>query len=102
MDRRDYSIAIFTLAKLVALIAVVIEVVLIINANFGFLPEAVINVVNIIMNYVGFALLALVAVSSAVTKPKALFIVIILLVAIITINQFFPALIEKGVALIKK
>ena len=79
------------LGEILAVIMVLVYVVLIINANFQFIPEgAFLNILNIIRTYGSLLLVGVVGLE-AISKRNLIFQIIFLaLMAIIVVFLFFP------------
>ncbi len=89
------------LGEILAVVLVVVFALLIIDANFSFLPQEVLNVFNVIMNY-GFLVLCAVVGLEAMSKRNFIFQIIFLaLLALIVIFLFFPGTYENLIEVVK-
>ena len=89
------------LGEILAVVLVVVFALMIINANFSFLPDEVLNVFKIILNY-GFLFLCAVVGLEAMAKRNFIFQIIFLaLLALIVIFLFFPGTYENLIGLVK-
>lgn len=88
------------IGEILAVILVVVFALLIINANFSFLPESVLKVFSYIQNYGALVLIAVVGLE-AMSKRNFIFQIIFLaLLALIIIFLFFPGTYENLIGLI--
>lgn len=79
------------LGEIMAVLTVVLYAVLIINANWSFIPEGVfLNVLLIMKNYAALAVVLIVGLEAVVKRNFIIKLLFILLVAVIVIFQFFP------------
>ncbi len=89
------------IGEILAVALVVVFALLIIDANFPFLPAEVLNVFKIIMNY-GFLVLCAVVGLEAMAKRHLVFQIIFLaMLALIVIFLFFPGTYDNLIGLIK-
>ncbi len=89
------------IGEILAVALVVVFALMIINANFSFLPDEVLNVFKIILNY-GFLVLCAVVGLEAMAKRNFIFQIIFLaLLALIVIFLFFPGTYENLIGLVK-
>ena len=79
------------LSQIVAVIVVVVYAVLIVNANFQFIPAGtVLEVLDIIRTYGSLAVLGLVGLEATSKWPFLLKLIFLILCAVIVIFLFFP------------
>lgn len=79
------------LGEILAVVLVLLYVVLIINANFTFIPDgAILNVLNAVKSYGSLALIAIVYIEFVAKRNLVLQIIFILLLALVVIFLFFP------------
>ena len=89
------------IGEILAVVLVVVFALLIINANFSFLPDAVLNVFEVIRTYGSLVLIAVVGLE-AMSKRNFIFQIIFLaLLALIVVFLFFPGTYENLIGLIK-
>ena len=89
------------IGEILAVVMVVVFALLIINANFSFLPDAVLNVFEVIRTYGSLILIAVVGLE-AMSKRNFIFQIIFLaLLALIVVFLFFPGTYENLIGLIK-
>lgn len=90
------------IGEILAVVLVVVFALMIINANFSFLPDEVLNVFKIILNY-GFLVLCAVVGLEAMSKRNFIFQLIFLaMLALIVIFLFFPGTYENLIGLVNK
>ncbi len=80
------------LGEILALVLIIVYAVLILNANFNFLPknEIFMNVLEILRNYGAIALVGIVGLE-AITKRGFIFkLIFVLLIALVVVFMFFP------------
>ena len=90
------------LGEILAVLLVIVYALLIVNANFSFIPEGTImNIMQILRTYGSIALVAIVG-FEAMSKRNGLFkLVFLLLVALIVVFMFFPGTYEKLIGIVK-
>lgn len=89
------------IGEILAVVMVVVFALLIINANFSFLPDAVLNVFEVIRTYGSLILIAVVGLE-AMSKRNFIFQIIFLaLLALIVVFLCFRGTYENLIGLIK-
>lgn len=89
------------IGEILAVVLVVVFALLIINANYSFLPDAVLNVFEVIRTYGSLVLIAVVGLE-AMSKRNFIFQIIFLaLLALIVVFLFFRGTYENLIGLIK-
>ena len=78
------------LGEILAVFTVVLYVVLIINANWSFIPSDVLKVLSVIKNYAALVVVAIVGCEAIVKRNFVFKVIFLILLAIIVIFQFFP------------
>jgi len=90
------------LGEILAVVMVLVYALLIINANFSFLPTAVLNVFEVIRTYGSLVLIGVVGLE-AMSKRNFIFQIIFLaLCALIVIFLFFPDTYANLINIVKK
>ena len=89
------------IGEILAVVLVLVYAVLIINANFPFIPEGTImNILEILRTYGSLLLVAVVGLE-AISKRNVVFqIIFVLLLALIVVFLFFPGTYENLLGLI--
>ncbi len=89
------------IGEILAVVLVIVYALLIINANFSFLPDGLLNVFEILRTYGSLILVGVVG-FEAMSKRNFIFQIIFLaLVALIVIFLFFPGTYENLIDLVK-
>ena len=89
------------LSQIVAVIVIAVYAVLIVNANFNFIPAGTfLNILDIIRTYGSLAVLGLVGLEATSRWPFILKIIFLVLCAVIVIFLFFPGTYENLIGLI--
>ena len=89
------------IGEILAVVLVIVFALLILDANFHFLPDTVLNIFTVIKEYGELILIAVVG-CEAMSKRNFLFQIIFLaLVALIVIFLFFPGTYDNLIHLIK-
>lgn len=79
------------LGEILAVLTIVLYVVLIINANWSFIPKGVfLNILMVIKNYAALAVVLIVGLEAIVKRGFIFKLAFLLLVAVVVIFQFFP------------
>ena len=91
------------IGEILAVVLVLVYAVLIINANFPFIPEgAIMNILEILRTYGSLLLVAVVGLE-AISKRNVVFqIIFVLLLALIVVFLFFPGTYENLIGIVKK
>ena len=91
------------LGEILAVLLVIVYALLIINANFSFIPEGTImNILEIARTYGSLLLVAIVGLE-AMSKRNIIFqIIFIALLALIVVFIFFPGTYENLIGIIKE
>ena len=91
------------IGEILAVVLVLVYAVLIINANFSFIPEGTImNILEILRTYGSLLLVAVVGLE-AISKRNVIFqIIFVLLLALIVVFMFFPGTYENLIGIVKK
>lgn len=88
------------LAETIAFFTIILYLVLVINANWAFIPSgSLLNVLNALKIYAPLALLLVVGLQVTSKQPFLLRIIFYIAIAIIIIFQFFPATWENFIGL---
>ena len=89
------------IGEILAVVLVVVFALLILDANFNFLPDAVLNVFTVIKEYGALVLIGVVG-CEAMSKRNFIFQLIFLaLMALIVIFLFFPGTYENLIHIVK-
>ncbi len=89
------------LGEIIAVVLVITFALLIIDANFKFLPDVLYNILNVIRNYGALVLIAVVGLE-AISKRNIIFKILFLaMLALIVIFLFFPGTYENLINLVK-
>ena len=89
------------LGEIIAVVLVITFALLIIDANFKFLPDVLYNILTVIRNYGALLLIAVVGLE-AISKRNIIFrIIFYLLLALIVVFLFFPGTYENLINLVK-
>lgn len=89
------------LGEIIAVVLVITFALLIIDANFEFLPDVLYNILTIIRNYGALVLIAVVGLE-AISKRNIIFrIIFYLLLALIVVFLFFPGTYDNLINLVK-
>ena len=79
------------LGEIMAVLTVTLYAVLIVNANWAFIPEGTfLNILLFIKNYAALAVVLIVSFEAMVKRGFILKLVFLILLAIIVLFQFFP------------
>ena len=89
------------IGEILAVVLVVVYALLIINANFDFLPATVLNIFKIIQTYGALILIGVVGLEAMTKRNFILQIIFLALMAIIVIFLFFPGTYENLIGLIQ-
>ena len=91
------------IGEILAVVMVLVYALLIINANFSFIPEGTfMNILEILRTYGSLLLVAVVGLA-AISKRNIVFQIIFLaLLALIVVFMFFPGTYENLIGIIKK
>ncbi len=90
------------LGEILAVVLVIVFALLIINANFPFLPDSILNVFEVIRTYGSLVLIGVVGLE-AMSKRNFIFQIIFLaLCALIVIFLFFPDTYANLINIVKK
>lgn len=102
-DDRDDSMERFldTLGEILAYFTALLYAVLIINANFSFIPADVLYYLRIAQIYAPIALLIVVGLEFSIKRDIIIRIIFYIVIAIIIIFQFFPDTWTNFIAAIK-
>ena len=88
------------LAETIAFFTIVLYLVLVVNANWSFIPSgSLLNVLNAIKIYAPMALLLVVGLQVTSKKPFTVRVIYYIAIAVIVIFQFFPATWSKFVGI---
>lgn len=88
------------IGEILAVVMVIVFALLIINANFGFLPDMVLKVFSYVQNYGSLALMAVVGLEAMSKRNFVFQIIFLALLAVIVIFLFFPGTYENLIGLI--
>ncbi len=89
------------IGEILAVVMVVVFALLIINANFSFLPDAVLNVFEVIRTYGSLVLIAVVGLEAMAKRNFIFQIIFLALLALIVVFLFFPGTYENLIGLVK-
>ena len=89
------------IGEILAVVMVVVFALLIINANFNFLPDAVLNVFEVIRTYGSLVLIAVVGLEAMAKRNFIFQIIFLALLALIVVFLFFRGTYENLIGLIK-
>ncbi len=89
------------IGEILAVVLVVVYALLIINANFEFLPATVLNVFKILQTYGALLLVGIVGLEAMTKRNIVLQIIFLALMALIVIFLFFPGTYENLIGLIR-
>lgn len=89
------------IGEILAVVMVVVFALLIINANFNFLPDAVLNVFEVIRTYGSLVLIAVVGLEAMAKRNFIFQIIFLALLALIVVFLFFPGTYENLIGLVK-
>ncbi len=89
------------IGEILAVVMVVVFALLIINANFSFLPTSVLNVFEVIRTYGSLVLIAVVGLEAMAKRNFIFQIIFLALLALIVVFLFFPGTYENLIGLIK-
>lgn len=93
MDRRSENTLSYYLdliAGWLAFATAILYVVLILNANFVFMPVALLNVFRVILVYMPLVLVAIVGLEFTMKRSLTLRVAFLVMLTIIVLFQFFP------------
>ena len=79
------------LAEVIAFFAILVYLVLVINANWSFVSGGLLGVLNILKVYAPLALMLVVGLQVTSKQPFFVRVIFYLAIAVIVIFQFFPA-----------
>lgn len=89
------------IGEILAVVMVVVFALLIINANFSFLPDAVLNVFEVIRTYGSLILIAVVGLEAMAKRNFIFQIIFLALLALIVVFLCFRGTYENLIGLIK-
>ena len=90
------------IGEILAVVLVLVYVVLILNANFSFIPEGVfINILEILRTYGSLILVGVVGLEAMSKRNLVFQIIFIALLALIVVFLFFPGTYENLINLVK-
>ena len=89
------------IGEILAVVLVVVFALLIINANYSFLPDAVLNVFEVIRTYGSLVLIAVVGLEAMAKRNFIFQIIFLALLALIVVFLFFRGTYENLIGLIK-
>ena len=89
------------IGEILAVVLVVVFALLIINANYSFLPDAVLNVFEVIRTYGSLVLIAVVGLEAMAKRNFIFQIIFLALLALIVVFLFFPGTYENLIGLVK-
>ena len=89
------------IGEILAVVLVIVFALLIINANFSFLPDAVLNVFEVIRTYGSLVLIAVVGLEAMSKRNFVFQLIFLALLALIVVFLFFPGTYENLIGLIK-
>lgn len=89
------------IGEILAVVLVVVFALLIINANFSFLPDAVLNVFEVIRTYGSLILIAVVGLEAMAKRNFIFQIIFLALLALIVVFLCFRGTYENLIGLIK-
>ncbi|MBS1314083.1 MAG: hypothetical protein KH436_06145 [Firmicutes bacterium] len=90
------------IGEILAVVLVLVYVVLILNANFSFIPEGVfLNILEILRTYGSLILVGVVGLEAMSKRNLVFQIIFIALLALIVVFLFFPGTYENLINLVK-
>ena len=90
------------IGEILAVVLVLVYVVLILNANFSFIPEGVfLNILEILRTYGSLILVGVVGLEAMSKRNLVFQIIFIALLALIVVFMFFPGTYENLINLVK-
>ena len=90
------------IGEILAVVLVLVYVVLILNANFSFIPEGVfLNILEILRTYGSLILVGVVGLEAMCKRNLVFQIIFIALLALIVVFLFFPGTYENLINLVK-
>ena len=90
------------IGEILAVVLVLVYVVLILNANFSFIPEGVfLNILEILRTYGSLILVGVVGLEAMSKRNLVFQIIFIALLALIVVFLFFPGTYETLINLVK-
>ena len=90
------------IGEILAVVLVLVYVVLILNANFSFIPEGVfLNILEILRTYGSLILVGVVGLEAMSKRNLVFQIIFITLLALIVVFLFFPGTYENLINLVK-
>lgn len=89
------------IGEILAVVLVVVFALLIINANYSFLPDAVLNVFEVIRTYGSLVLIAVVGLEAMAKRNFIFQIIFLALLALIVVFLCFRGTYENLIGLIK-
>ena len=90
------------IGEILAVVLVLVYVVLILNANFSFIPEGVfLNILEILRTYGSLILVGVVGLEAMSKRYLVFQIIFIALLALIVVFLFFPGTYENLINLVK-
>lgn len=88
------------IGEILAVVLVVVFALLIINANFNFLPDGVLNVFKVIQTYGALVLIAVVGLEAMAKRNFIFQIIFLILLAVIVVFLFLPDTYNNFIGLI--
>lgn len=83
------------LGEIMAILTILLYAVLYINANWSFIPENILNVLNVIKEYAALAVVAIVGFEAMVKRGFIFKFLFLIVLGFIVVMQFFPGTIES-------
>ena len=78
------------IGEILAVVLVIVYALLIINANFSFLPDVLLDIFSVIHTYGGLVLIAVVGLEAMSKRNFVFQIIFLALLALIVVFMFFP------------
>ena len=88
------------IGEILAVIMVIVFALLIINANFDFLPDMVLKVFSYVQNYGALILMAVVGLEAMSKRNFVFQIIFLALLALIVVFMFFPETYQNFIHLV--
>ncbi len=89
------------IGEILAVVLVIVFALLIIDANFSFLPDTLANVFKVIQTYGGLVLIAVVGLEAMAKRNFIFQIIFLALLALIVVFMFFPDTYNNFINIIK-
>ena len=88
------------LGEIIAFVVAVVWVLVILNANFNFLPEVVVNIFNIAKEWLLLVLVGVVGLEATIKRNFVIRLIFYLLLAVLIIFHCFPGTYDQLIGMI--